>query len=98
MGAPESPVVRAEIRVRGRVQGVGFRFFTVREAQRRGIRGWVRNEWDGSVRIVAEGKKEDLEAFLEAVRRGPPLARVEEMEVRWSRQLEGFPDFGIRYA
>jgi acylphosphatase len=67
--------------VTGRVQGVGFRYFTWTEAVREGLHGWVRNAAAGGVEIAAEGDREALDRFERAVRRGPPLARVELVEV-----------------
>src|SRR4051794_12086895 len=58
--------------VTGRVQGVGFRYFTRAEAMREGLHGWVRNAADGGVEITAEGDREALDRFERAVRRGPP--------------------------
>jgi acylphosphatase len=66
--------------VTGRVQGVGFRYFARTEALREGLHGWVRNATAG-VEITAEGDREALDRFERAVRRGPPLARVEQVEV-----------------
>jgi acylphosphatase len=62
--------------VQGRVQGVGFRAFTRAVALRLGITGWVRNREDGSVEVEAEGPEEHLSGLLEALRSGPPGARV----------------------
>jgi acylphosphatase len=69
---------------RGYVQGVGYRAFAVREARARGISGWVRNEWDGSVRVVAEGAEEALAEFLRCLERGPSEAEVSGVEAQWS--------------
>lgn len=66
--------------VSGRVQGVGYRAWTVREARRLGLAGWVRNRADGSVELLAAGPEAALDALLEACRRGPPLARVDAIE------------------
>lgn len=66
--------------VTGRVQGVGYRAWTVRQARRLGLAGWVRNRADGSVEFLAAGPEAALDALLEACRRGPPLARVEAIE------------------
>jgi acylphosphatase len=68
------------ILVSGRVQGVGFRFFTQAAAIREGLHGWVRNLPDGRVEIAAEGEAESLERFEHALRRGPRGARVEQVE------------------
>ncbi len=70
------------VRIHGRVQGVGFRAWTVSEAGRLGLDGWVRNRRDGTVEAVFAGPRADVERMLEACRRGPPLARVERMETR----------------
>lgn len=66
--------------VSGRVQGVGFRFFTRAAALREGIHGWIRNV-PGGVEIMAEGDAEALDRFEQVVRHGPPAARVEQVEV-----------------
>ncbi len=67
--------------VRGRVQGVGFRYATVRAAQRFGVTGWVRNRSDGSVEAVVHGTAEAVEAIVAWARRGPDSAIVEALEV-----------------
>ena len=79
--------------VKGRVQRVGFRFFVENVAQREGIQGYVRNQHDGSVEIVAEGDAEALQRFEMAVRRGPAGARVDDVdtiEVEPSSRFAGF--------
>ena len=63
---------RLDASVRGRVQGVGYRLFALREAMASGLAGWVANEADGSVRVVAEGPRAGLDALLERLREGPP--------------------------
>lgn len=68
------------VRIRGRVQGVGFRAWLVREAGRRGVAGWVRNRRDGSVEALLVGPEPVVRALLEACRRGPPAARVGAIE------------------
>jgi acylphosphatase len=67
--------------ITGRVQGVGFRFFTEERAQREGLHGWVRNLPDGGVEIMAEGDAEALDRFERQVRHCPPGARIEHVEV-----------------
>jgi acylphosphatase len=71
-----------EIIVSGRVQGVGFRWFTEREAVKRNIRGYVRNLEDGRVAILAQGDLSALEEFCECIRRGPSASRVDRVETR----------------
>jgi acylphosphatase len=74
----DTVAVRAEIR--GRVQGVWYRGWTVDQATTRGLRGWVRNRRDGSVEAVFIGPRDKVEAMLEACREGPPAARVDSVE------------------
>jgi len=69
-------------RVRGRVQGVGFRYFVIRLGRSCGVRGAVRNEADGSVTAVAEGEEEALARFRAGLESGPPAARVTGVEER----------------
>ena len=70
----------ARFRVRGRVQGVGFRWFVLQAARAEGLSGWVRNLPDGSVEALAAGSDEALDRFREALRRGPRASRVESVE------------------
>jgi acylphosphatase len=78
--------------MRGRVQGVGFRAFVVREARQRGVRGWVRNRRDGTVEALLIGSGDALGAMEVACRRGPSLARVSEVG-RHPAQDDGSTDF-----
>jgi len=66
--------------VRGRVQGVGFRWFVEREAHILGIAGWVRNNADSSVEVLAQGTKEQLAGLRSRLREGPRAARVDDVE------------------
>jgi acylphosphatase len=77
------PRARARIRVTGLVQGVFYRQSTAQEATRLGLSGTVRNLPDGSVEVEAEGQRSAVEALLAFCRRGPPAARVAELEVAW---------------
>lgn len=70
-----SDVIR-HVTINGRVQGVGYRAWTASEAERRGLRGWVRNRRDGSVEAVFAGSREAVDAMIAACRIGPPSARV----------------------
>lgn len=65
--------------VGGRVQGVGYRAWCVREAQALGLSGWVRNRADGSVEVVAAGRRMSVSELMERCRRGPPGASVEHV-------------------
>jgi acylphosphatase len=66
--------------ISGRVQGVGFRYFTQAAAGREGVHGWVRNLSDGRVEAYADGDAEAMERFERALRHGPPGARIEGFE------------------
>ena len=72
-----------EVRVAGRVQGVGFRYFTLEVARRLGLSGYVMNTRDGGVRAYAEGPRESLEEWLRALQHGPGGARVREVRATW---------------
>lgn len=74
---------RVEIVVRGVVQGVGFRWHARRQAEALGLAGWVRNEPDGAVRIVAEGPRPALEHLLAWAGQGPSQARVASVVADW---------------
>jgi acylphosphatase len=87
---------RLSARITGRVQGVGFRNFTQRRARRLGVTGWVRNERDGSVRLEAEGPREDLEDLLEAVHDGPRTALVDTVQADWADATDEFDTFRVR--
>ena len=87
---------RLEATARGRVQGVGFRYFILRRGMDLGVTGWVANESDGSVRVVAEGSREQLEALLEAMEQGPAGANVERVNATWGAPSGTLRDFGIR--
>ncbi len=76
-------------RIRGQVQGVGFRAWVVREASRRGIRGWVRNRSDGSVEALFSGPNEDVIEMMMACYLGPPGSKVSEVVSDPSRDAAG---------
>ena len=81
--------------VHGDVQGVGFRYFLMREARRLGLSGWVRNRDDGTVEFVAEGDRADLERLKQAAERGPSQARVQRVDGRWSAAAGGLDGFDL---
>lgn len=86
---------RAHLLITGRVQGVGFRASTRREAVRRGAAGWVQNLRDGRVEAVFEGDRETVEGLVEWCHTGPDTARVEDIEVAYG-DPEGLEGFEIR--
>lgn len=87
-------MIQWTIRVYGKVQGVWFRKFTSDEALRLGLRGWVRNEADGSVLIKAEGMEDALQELMRWCHQGPPLADVTKVEVTVG-EMEGLTGFKI---
>jgi len=84
------------IRVYGRVQGVFFRASTQEKAHELGVKGYVKNEPDGSVYIEAEGPAEALDAFLEWCHKGPAAARVDKVDDQETDNLENFQRFEVR--
>lgn len=87
---------RLDASVLGRVQGVGFRWFVMREASRLQLTGWVANESDGSVHVVAEGPPDRLDLLEGALGVGPEGATVEHVEARRSSSNGGFHRFELR--
>jgi acylphosphatase len=84
--------------VRGRVQGVGFRWFVEREARTLGIAGWVRNNADGAVEVFAQGTREQLSALREQLRRGPRAARVDDVDETDANMTRDLTTFRIEGA
>ncbi|AOF54208.1 acylphosphatase [Rodentibacter caecimuris] len=78
----------------GRVQGVGFRYFTWKEAKKLGIKGFVRNRDDGSVEAIAQGSEEQLESFEQWLRLGPVTANVERVIVNAHKEISD-EDFSV---
>lgn len=89
--------MRAEITVQGMVQGVGYRFFVVQQAQRYHLNGYVQNLPDGHVLVVAEGDKGLIDDFIAELRIGPRAARVSGIDVHWSDQPAEFKSFKVRF-
>jgi acylphosphatase len=84
--------------VRGRVQGVGFRWFVEREAHILGIAGWVRNNSDGSVEVLAQGTHDQLSGLRSRLRQGPRAARVDGVEEVEAKPLTNISSFRIEGA
>jgi len=89
--------VRAHLVIEGRVQGVFFRAYTEDEARKHKVAGWVKNRADGSVEAILEGEGTDVQALIDWCRRGPPHARVTQVEVEWENYAGEFRDFSVRY-
>ncbi len=90
-------LIRVRVLIDGRVQGVAYRFYAEKHAARFRITGWVRNLEDGRVEVLAEGASDDLAAFLEHLKAGPSLARVEGFDVRREPSTGEFRDFRIDF-
>jgi len=88
-------LVRVRVLAGGRVQGVAYRFYAEKCAGRLGIAGWARNLPDGRVEVLAEGSAGHVETFLDRLREGPSLARVDSFEVRREAATGEYPDFRI---
>ena len=84
--------------VRGRVQGVGFRWFVEREAHILGVAGWVRNNSDGSVEVLAQGTRDQLFSLRSRLREGPRAARVDAIEEFEAKPATGVTSFRIEGA
>ena len=90
--------VRRKVVIHGRVQGVGFRWFVEREAQILGIAGWVRNNADGSVEVLAMGSHEQLLGLRSRLRQGPRAARVDDVAETEVKPVAGLKTFRIEGA
>ena len=89
-------IVRVHIWVKGRVQGVGFRAHVEYHARQIGVTGWVRNVgWD-TIEAVAEGERANVERFIEVMKQGPSMSRVDESTVEWEDVTGEFREFGVR--
>lgn len=89
-------LVRAHIRVKGRVQGVGFRAHVEYHAHQTGVNGWVRNVGRDVVETVAEGNRSAVESFIETVKQGPRASRVDEAQVEWEPFAGEFKLFSVK--
>ncbi|MHB8133419.1 MAG: acylphosphatase [Anaerolineaceae bacterium] len=88
-------VERVHIFVAGRVQGVGFRYFTLDIANRYNITGWVRNTHHQEVEIIAEGYRSNLEIFINLIRQGPSSAFVQDLNIEWLKPTKEFNRFSV---
>jgi acylphosphatase len=95
MGEPA--LTRLTATAHGRVHGVGYRYFVIEEANALGLRGYARNLPGGTVEVIAEGTRPLLERLLEALRKGPPAAYVQDVETGWGPATGEFVGFRVRY-
>lgn len=91
----KSMVAQAHVYIKGDVVGVGFRAWSKIQAKYNNINGWVRNVYE-EVEAVFQGEKEDVEKMVELVKQGPPVSRVEDVEVVYEEVKEMFSSFEIR--
>ena len=89
-------VRRVRLKIVGQVQGVGFRYSTVRRAHQLGVRGWVRNCADGSVEAVVEGEVSAVDAMVAWCRHGPRSSRVDALSLTDESECDGLSDFEVR--
>lgn len=93
----ENNTVQKHLVIQGRVQGVGFRYFTRQHADDLDLTGWVKNLPDGSVETVISGEPDSVEEMLRRLQKGPVSARVDNVkEIRSGNERESFRDFSIR--
>lgn len=92
-----SKVKTFKVLLSGRVQGVGYRYFTESRAAKYNIKGYVRNTLDNKVEIICQGEKEDLERFIEEVKKGPSLAVVTDVKVEEIQNSPAYHDFEIKF-
>jgi acylphosphatase len=88
---------RAHITLYGRVQNVSFRIGTQKQAILNSLKGWVKNEGDGTVEIIVEGTEENIKKLLGWCREGPISADVDDMKIEWLEPTNEFTTFSIRY-
>ena len=93
----QKPIEELYAIVVGYVQGVGFRCFVVEKAQRLGLRGYVRNQANSDVEVVAQGTRPALENFLVLLRQGPSAAQVYEVHTIWGQPTTYISGFHVRY-
>jgi len=94
----ESEAVRFHAYVSGRVQGVGFRYFTLDAAHALGLTGWVRNLRDGRVEVIAEGALEDLNRLLAVLRKGPVSGEVADVDYEFTGATGEYEGFRVGYT
>ncbi len=89
--------VCVKITAKGRVQGVGFRWFIMREAEKFGLYGYVKNLYNEDVEIVAEGTQSRVEELIKQVRKGPAFSRVDDVVVEWKEYANQYSSFKVEF-
>ncbi len=90
-------MIQLRIIVSGKVQGVGYRYFSQMKAVQYGVKGWVKNLADSSVEIIAQGEKGQLEPFIADLRKGNPFSKINNMEITEMNQIDLVHSFTIKY-
>ena len=90
--------VRARVLILGRVQGVFFRAFTREEAEKRSLKGWVRNLYTGQVEAVFQGKEKDVKSMIEWCHQGPSASQVTEVQISWEQTNPSEGNFRVLYT
>lgn len=90
-------MVSALIRVTGRVQGVGYRFFAMHQANEFGLNGYVKNRGDGSVEVRVEGEKEIIEKYKSFLEQGPGYSSVDQVEITYEPYSAKYNNFSVDY-
>jgi len=89
--------IRVRANIVGRVQGVFFRMETQKAANHHGVSGWVKNKMDGTVEALFEGDQKNVNSVLDWCKQGPPLSRVEKVDIVNEEYLGEFTNFEVRY-
>ena len=87
---------RAHATVHGRVQGVSFRYFVIESVRGLGLSGWVRNRFNGTVEVIAEGERNNLDILIQNLHKGPISAQVMKVDIQWEEPSGDFKSFRIR--
>ncbi|MDB4583071.1 acylphosphatase [Draconibacterium sp.] len=90
-------MVQYEIKITGRVQGVGFRYFTQKQANIFGLKGWVKNTVDNGVLVMVQGEETVIETFIDYLRIGPTRSRVNNITKARMNIVDVFTDFEVRF-
>ncbi|HUP47418.1 MAG TPA: acylphosphatase [Thermoanaerobaculia bacterium] len=85
------------IRIHGKVQGVGYRFFATRVARRLGLKGSIQNERDGSVEALVEGDRKAIDQWIEELKEGPRYAEVQRIDQETKEYTGRLPDFDVKF-
>ncbi|MBS1266762.1 MAG: Acylphosphatase [Candidatus Woesearchaeota archaeon] len=86
---------RAKITAKGKVQGVSYRLYIKKKANKLGLKGTVRNKSDGSVQIIAEGEEKQIEKLIHEARKGSFLARVDNLDIKYEKPTKDYDDFQV---